>query len=189
MPSARARDFTVSIDEEFNSTLTIGCANNDSRFCMELCGRAEQCDLPQPYCRDCLGTSSLLLREVFLSVSKLYEAELSKVWSDNELVTLLRKKDFILLQAESVYNYYTSYDSPKLKAEFQSLCPAPITENDISGVSQQTEWKNVGVIVQLDPFNRPKKLIGILCQNAGNLLGSPLVRIEEKVNSLEVSIP
>ena len=163
------KEFEKHLSEDFIHSLEIKCSADEPRYCLELCGKVDSCVVEQIQCRDCLGTSSLLMREVFLNVNELYSAQNEKEWSQDKTIHLLQSRSFITVSAESVFNFYTRFDSTSVKQRFLSLC---YEEADLS------QWKDVLVILSLDEHLRSKQVVGVMCQGKESFSIRSLRRVD-----------
>ena len=116
--------------------LKFQCQSTD-RFCYNLCNQNENCSIEEKMCFNCVGTG-LLINAIFEQMGVLFQSTREEI-SPYELIDFLNQKNFVSFTSRSVYNQIDSYDSPAIKARFQSLCEGsvdyPVVLFELSKVS------------------------------------------------------
>ncbi len=100
---------------------TMTCDSSLRSVCQSQC-RAPACEWPEPLCRDCLGTGSEVMREIFSRLSIEYHAT-DSIDSDELIRTLVART--IKLTRKSPYDVYNSSTDPDLGSHLQLLCGSP----------------------------------------------------------------
>lgn len=139
----------VTPQGEYVQQLTLLCESDEGALCQTVCRDNLSCAQPEPLCLNCAGTSNELMRVIFSRLSLYFEAkptEISKV----QIAAFLATKNYVLLGADSIYNFYRPYDSADIQEQFKSLCPA--------------ETEAVHLAVQLTPRGEPTRLVFAFCQ-------------------------
>lgn len=148
---------------ERNGTLqiinTMTCDTSPVSVCQNLCG-ATACDWQQQPCRDCLGTGSETLREIFQSLTATYRMTAP---IDNETLIEVLIARTIVLTPQSPYDYYNSSQDPGLAAQLQAMC------------GSQTGL--VGVMYDGD--SRPTRALLVVCNTQQGVRASFLERIND----------
>lgn len=102
----------------YTKELTITC-EYDHTMCEEVCGDRYFCVLPEKPCRDCMGTGPYMTY-IFSEMGRMLVS--GNEVSDYELIDLLKSGNFASINSKSVFNQFTSFNSPQLRKQFQSLC-------------------------------------------------------------------
>lgn len=129
------------------------CENEERSSCLSICENESFCQRVEPFCRNCAGTSSHLMRQLFTDISRLYKVK-GELQNPGELVQYLAAEKYVLLDFKSIFNYYTPLGSDEFLADLQSFC----------GVDAQ----NALLAVSLDSVNQPFQLKYVLCRNPQN---------------------
>ncbi|AHZ85411.1 hypothetical protein EP01_10735 [Bdellovibrio bacteriovorus] len=128
----------------------ISCETATSSHCQSLCQNPTACQRPEPYCRNCAGTTSPLLRQLFTEISKTYA--ISQELNDRQvLVKYLGTERYVLLDIKSVFNYYTPVGGEAFAKELGAFC----------GDSAESAL----LAVKLDEVHQPMALSYVLCRN------------------------
>lgn len=128
----------------------ITCDSSTAQDCNSLCQNESICQRVEPYCRNCGGTASSLLRQLFTQISKLYAIK-SELSDRSVLVQYLASASYVLLDMKSTYNYYTPVGGDAFLQEMQVFC----------GKKADTAL----LVVRLDEAHQPAELSYILCRN------------------------
>lgn len=153
-----ARAFVVESAYRQNQTgayvkeVVVRCEASEQNDCYTICGANDQCRRKEPYCLNCAGTTSPLLRQLFTEIAKLYKTTSTPMNKDH-LVRYLANETYVLLGAKSIFNYYRPVDSAEFMADLAKLCPSA-SEDPLLAVGLNSE-------------NQPTKLNFILCRPQG----------------------
>jgi hypothetical protein len=138
----------VTWNESREKVIQMTCSTENMRPCMQACGGYDQCIITEGLCYNCIGNDLFIVnfyKNLGLSVNgtgiKLH---------DSLLYGLLRSNDFITLEANSVFNIISDYDSKSMKKKFRNLCP----ENTIN---------EPVVFAQVDRNRKPIDISFVLC--------------------------
>ncbi|WP_417336597.1 hypothetical protein [Halobacteriovorax marinus] len=106
-------------NDSYEKELNFYCSEGDY-LCFDICGKFEQCKVPEETCHNCIGTS-IHLTYIFNYMGKAYtntgvEANPSSVRD------LIRSRRFVSFSSRSIYNHVDSFNSPTLRRNFRSLC-------------------------------------------------------------------
>lgn len=128
----------------------VTCDTASSSDCQTLCQNPTTCQRPEPYCRNCAGTTSPLLRQLFTEISKSYA--ISQELNDRQmLVKYLATEKYVLLDIKSVFNYYTPVGGEAFGKELGFFC----------GDAAESAL----LAVKLDEVYQPMALSYVLCRN------------------------
>jgi len=126
----------------FKKQVTFSCSELDNE-CRNFCGNSKTCSYYEKPCRNCLGTN-LKMSYIFTEMGRAYRNDgVSYRW-DN-IYDLVRRGGFVSLNAKSIYNHITRFNSLSMKRRFSALCegagsrvqPTVIfTTNEIGEVDQ-----------------------------------------------------
>lgn len=98
------------------------CSTDRTEPCLDLCGSDQQCTQRQSLCLNCVGANNLLLRNLFTRAPS-YLGVLKEV-SDLDLVAYLNNFSHVVVDSKSPYNFYRPWNSPEIRQQFLSFCPA-----------------------------------------------------------------
>lgn len=143
--------YTQTITGQYVKSTKITCDEASANFCTQVCNDPVQCERREPYCRNCAGTSSPLLRQLFTELSRLYEIK-SQMADLNPLAQFLSRETYVLLDLNSVFNYYTPVGGELFLNELRNFC------GDQAHTAQ--------LAVRLDEVNQPASLNFVLCKDA-----------------------
>ena len=101
--------------------IVVTCQGQDSRICQDLCNDRSQCIAPQNSCRNCIGTTSSILRSVFTDFSQTWLRQAGALTA-NQLTRILASENTVLIGPKSIYNFYTSINDPSVAAKFNEVC-------------------------------------------------------------------
>ena len=117
--SVNAFDVHEAWSDQNKLHLKFQCQSID-RFCYNLCEQDDKCLIEEKMCFNCVGTG-LLLNAIFEQMGVLFQSTRDEI-TNYELIDFLNQKNFVSFTSRSAYNQIDSYDSPAIKARFQSLC-------------------------------------------------------------------
>jgi hypothetical protein len=137
----------------FSRMTKVNCSTDEYLLCQLLCDQDAECEREEPFCRNCGGTSSTLLRELFTEISKLYKIKDTHP-NRFDLVQFLKTEVYVLLDLKSIYDYYNSADSKFFTEELRKFC------------GTNTETAQLAIV--LDSVNQPQELRYVLCQDVQN---------------------
>lgn len=147
--------FSMTIKAEWNKVsfekeLLVGCNQNDSYLCIDLCNSEYSCKVKENYCRNCAG-DNIFLKTIFNELGRTYQNSKNKI-SDDDFISFIKEDNFVTLTSKSIYNTIDKFNSPKLKRKFRSLCENP-TEYPI-------------VFLEVNPVSRvPEKVKYVGCSD------------------------
>jgi hypothetical protein len=142
--------YTQTLTGQYVKATKITCDEASANFCTQVCNDPVQCQRREPYCRNCAGTSSPLLRQLFTELSRLYTIK-SQVTDMNPLAHFLAQEPYVLLDLNSVFNYYTPVGGDLFLNELRQFC------------GDQAD--SALLAVRLDEVNQPATLNYVLCKD------------------------
>lgn len=128
----------------------VTCDTASSGDCQSLCQNATACQRPEPYCRNCAGTTSPLLRQLFTEISRVYAIS-REVNDRKDLVRFLGTEKYVMLDLRSVFNYYSPVGGDAFTKELRFFCGET--------------GENTLLAVKLDEVHQPVALSYVLCRN------------------------
>ncbi|MBV2169501.1 MAG: hypothetical protein KUL82_12420 [Bdellovibrio sp.] len=137
-------------DGQYIKATKVTCDGGTKQYCQALCQNGSSCQRIEPYCRNCAGTSSPLLRQLFTEISRFYKIK-RELPDRAPLVQYLATEKYVLLDVKSVFNYYTPVGGESFLKELGALC----------GKQAETAL----LAVRLDQVNQPIELSYVLCRN------------------------
>jgi hypothetical protein len=143
--------FNIDSSGAYFKEVQILCAADETSLCQNLCQSDTECRKPEPYCLNCAGTSSNLLRTLFTQISQNYVPTQNEI-SNDKVVQYLASQNYVLLNAQSVYNYYKPLNSSEMLSDLKNLCPASANNDPL-------------LVVKLAADQQPEKLSFILCKD------------------------
>lgn len=132
----------------------VTCDGNTGSLCFDLCKNTSQCQREEPYCRNCAGTSSPLLRQLFTQIARTYALN-GEVTDIGTLIRFLADEKYVLLDLKSIFNYYTPVAGDSFAGDLRSFC----------GDAADSAL----LAVKLDQVHQPVELNYVLCRNEKNL--------------------
>lgn len=135
---------------QYAKVTKVTCDTASSADCQSLCQNATACQRPEPYCRNCAGTASSLLRQLFTEISRVYTIS-REVTDRKDLVRYLGMEKYVMLDLKSVFNYYTPVGGEAFTKELRFFC----------GEAVDTAL----LAVKLDEVHQPAALSYVLCRN------------------------
>lgn len=149
------------VTEKFDSlgnltpTYVVSCAQpSDEQFCSTLCHAPEHCENPIPFCKNCLGTASETLRNIFSGLSEFFDSASTPLPAES-VTGLLQSERFTVLFASSLENYYSTFDMEKTRENLLQLCHGPDLDRNQSPY----------LFVQLDEEHLPREPKLVLCKD------------------------
>ena len=136
---------------QFVKVNSISCDNDESAFCYKICSDLKQCEIVEKPCLNCAGTTWGFLRTLFTSSAKEYMS--AQEMTPEQVLPILLKEQYSLLDGQSVFNYYTPLQARALLENMKSFCPED-TENVIFSVGLNKE-------------RIPVSLDFVICQKSG----------------------
>ncbi len=143
--------YTINDKGAYVKETQILCDLNESEYCQVLCKQDNDCRRAEPYCLNCAGTSSTVLRTLFSQISQSYVPTQTEI-PTSAIVRYLVSTNYILIGAKSVYNYYKPLNSGEFLSNLQALCPMP-TDDPL-------------LAIKLSAVQEPEKMSFIFCKNA-----------------------
>jgi hypothetical protein len=128
----------------------ITCDAKTSIHCSKICSSSSSCQRVEPYCRNCAGTTSPLMRQLFTELSKYFEIK-EQLLDLNLLVQYLASEQYVLLDMNSVFNYYTPLGSEAIVQELRAFCGETASSALLA--------------VKLDKVFQPAELNYVLCHD------------------------
>jgi hypothetical protein len=163
-PELQLSQAVVERDGILNIMNTMTCDASSSSVCQKSCG-ASACEWAEPTCRDCLGTSSEVMREIFSRLAIAYRA--TGPIDNVTLIRVLVNTSFVLTPA-SPYDYYNSSQDPGLASQLQILCGSS------SG--------SVGVL--RDEDSRPTRAFVAICNTPHGVQARILERVDDDTSDV-----
>ncbi len=142
----------------------IWCDARETSFCMQICNEIA-CNWTESYCRDCFGSSSVVMHEIFSRLLPTYRpVRTTDVRVDLEyLLSRFMNGSLLLVPSQSPYDFFNSSEDPGLAPHLKNLCGSD----------------NGFVAVQLDEDARPVKAMFAVCATAHGLIATVLQRSDE----------
>lgn len=128
----------------------VTCDTMTASSCQDLCQNQSTCQRVEPFCRNCGGTTSPLLRQLFTEISRIYSIK-HELQDRSVLVRYLANEKYVLLDIKSVFNYYTPIGGEAFYNEMQAFC--------------QASTDTALLAVRLDQVHQPTELSYVLCRN------------------------
>lgn len=138
---------------QYAKATKVVCDGNEKAACQEICKKDSSCQRVEPFCRNCAGTTSALLRQLFTEISKLYKVK-GEIKDRTALLQYLSKEQYVLIDVKSVFNYYTPVGDEEFLQDLHSFCGS--------------DAGNSLLAVTLDSVNQPRELKYVLCKNQRN---------------------
>ncbi|WP_413580649.1 hypothetical protein [Bdellovibrio sp. HCB288] len=142
--------YVQKLGGQYSKATKISCDASSSDYCRQICGDSKQCQRLEPFCRNCAGTTSPLLRQLFTELSRVFSIQ-TKLSDLRSLVNFLSGGRYVLLDLNSVFNYYTPVGGEAFQAELAQFCGASANQALLA--------------VSLDEVNQPQKLNYVLCRD------------------------
>lgn len=127
----------------------VSCASHESADCLAICDSPQVCRRAEPYCLNCAGTASSLLRQLFTEIATLYTVT-GKIFPHRDLVHYLGTESYVLLGANSIFNYYKPVGGKNFVDELNKLCPS--------------QGQDPLMAVRLNSERQPVQLSFIICK-------------------------
>lgn len=108
------------MDTHFEKYVTLSCSKEDNE-CRNFCRRDNDCRYAETPCRNCLG-SNLKMSYIFGEIGRAYRNNGVEINWDH-VYDLLRTGRFVTLNAKSIYNHVTRFNSISIRRKFLALCP------------------------------------------------------------------
>lgn len=137
---------------QYVKVVRVSCDAQSAPMCQLLCNDSSSCQREEPFCRNCAGTSSHLLRQLFTEISRLYVID-GQLPSPEIFVHYMRTQKYVLLDSKSVFNFYTPVGGEVFVNELANICQGHSVETLLA--------------VRLDQMNVPVDLSYVLCREAG----------------------
>lgn len=128
---------------------TLTCDAKKTDICVSLC-QASACEWVEPSCRDCLGSTSEVLRDVFTRLPSTYRIETNGRLlpsASMDLIVALQSMPIILLGDRSPYDFFNSSQDSEFSKNIETACGS----------------KNGFVAVSLDDESRPLTAVFAIC--------------------------
>lgn len=137
-------------DGPYVKATKVTCDTQTKTDCLALCKNEDFCQREEPYCRNCGGTASPLLRQLFTQISHLYAIK-GELTDRSVLLRYLAAEKYVLLDIKSIFNYYTPAGGDAFLKEMQFFC-GPRADSAL-------------LAVRLDQVHQPIELSYVLCRN------------------------
>ncbi len=158
-PLAPLRAITQEVSER-DGTLRImnkmTCEPGNS-ICQQIC-KGDACEWPEPPCRDCFGTGSEVMRDIFVRLSPTYRTV--KPIGDTSLIEGLLARAMILVSQSSPYDFFNSSQDPGISPHLMAMCGST----------------NGFVAVVLDDDGRPSRALLAICSKPEGVSAALLER-------------
>ncbi|QDK37257.1 hypothetical protein [Bdellovibrio sp. NC01] len=142
--------YTTNAAGAYVKEIQVLCDANEGEYCQVLCKQEKECRRVEPYCLNCAGTASSVMRSLFTQISQNYIPTQNEI-PVSSLVKYMVTTSYILIGAKSVYNYYKPLNSGEFLSNLQALCPSE-TEDPLLAIKLTSE-------------QQPEKLSFILCKD------------------------
>lgn len=149
---------------QYVKVVRVSCDAQTAPMCQLLCNDGASCQREEPFCRNCAGTSSHLLRQLFTEISRLYVID-AQLPSPEIFVHYMRTQKYVLLDSKSVFNFYTPVGGEGFVNELSNICQGNSVETLLA--------------VRLDQMNMPVDLSYVLCRQAGQTTRVHEVRLRQ----------
>lgn len=142
----------------------IQCDAREPRFCMQICNSIA-CKWTESYCRDCFGSSSVVMHEIFTRLLPTYRpVYTTDVRAEIEtLISGFMTGSLLLVPLQSPYDFFNSSQDPGLAPHLKNLCGS----------------ENGFVAVQTDEDARPVKAVFVVCATSIGLIATTLRRSDD----------
>lgn len=141
------------IGDAYVRTTEVRCEVDDTESCFHLCQQERFCQRVEPFCRNCAGTASPLLRQLFTEISKVFKIKGTNTFRFS-LLQFLKFEKYVLLDMKSIFDYYNSADSEIFVQELRQFCGSDSQDSLLA--------------VSLDAVNQPQELKYVLCRDSLN---------------------
>ena len=129
-------------------------------ICQQIC-QSTACEWPEPQCRDCFGTGSEVMRDVFVRLSSSYRV--IRTISDAGLIEGLMARSMVLVSQKSPYDFFNSSSDPGLSPHLMTMCGST----------------NGFVAVVLDNDGRPSRAVVAICSNQDGVKAALIERTDD----------
>lgn len=101
----------------------VTCDARDPALCIEMCALLS-CEWTEPYCRDCLGTGSSVMRSIFIELLPAYTA--FRMITNQEEIRSLMVGIFtgmmLVVPPASTYDYFNENSAAGIRPHLRELC-------------------------------------------------------------------
>ncbi|MEN9723058.1 MAG: hypothetical protein RJB38_1044 [Pseudomonadota bacterium] len=175
-----SRSWAFSIEERwsipgYRKTVEVSCDPDHGFVCAHLCNNTETCSIAEDYCRDCAGTSQLVLLDFFKNLGRTYRAS-SERQDVDLLIQTIRRGRFMTFSSKSPWNFWSAYDSAETRAKFMSLCSDPVTDVPL-------------VFFETDAYRRPVSVKFVACFGPKDLALYGVRRQFDSERTLRMTLP
>jgi hypothetical protein len=116
-------EYGVDAAGALSRKIVMSCSDSESSICKKEC-EMSSCRVVEPTCVNCAGSSSELLQVLFSKVTQFYKRSNPINQVENTLVHLIREQKLVLLDSQSLFNFFTNISEKESLVEFKKLCPA-----------------------------------------------------------------
>lgn len=113
----------IDVRENWNSSykkeVVITCSE-DETFCDSVCGKTNQCVIPEAPCTNCIG-STLIMTFYFQEMGRLVQNNTEEV-NFYDVTSLILQRGFVSLSSKSIYNHIDNFNSLSLQRKFRAMC-------------------------------------------------------------------
>lgn len=149
--AAQVKYFTYkNKSEELVNITVVHCNENEANLCQYMCGRKEWCSREELQCTNCAGPNDLFLRLLFTRIQDNFVVT-DEVWPNSNMIVYLADEYYVLVNYQSVFNFYKSWGSQEIQMDFQTFCPAGDEEPIF--------------IISLNEKNQPQDVVGVVCSD------------------------
>lgn len=107
--------------QDREKAVQISCDKEDPYICDDICDSKTQCIVKEGICKNCIG-NSLFITNFYKNIGSLI-INSGEFLDRDEIVPILSEGNFVTLEANSIYNTLTEFDSKQMRAQFAKLCP------------------------------------------------------------------
>ncbi len=130
-------------------------------ICQQIC-QSTACEWPEPQCRDCFGTGSEVMRDVFVRLSASYRV--IRTINDASLIESLMARSMVLVSQKSPYDFFNSSADPGISPHLSAMCGST----------------NGFVAVVLDNDGRPSRAVLAICSTESGVNAALIERSDER---------
>ena len=150
--------------QEYVNITTISCSIEEAPVCQQICGNSISCVKEEGRCTNCAGTNDLFMRILFTRAKENFIA-IEQSLPQETMLQYLNDEHHILVNFESVYNFYKAWGSEEVRSDFKTFCP-PQEEDPI-------------LIINVNEKHQPQAVAGVICSDKK---GQSYVRVVQDKN-------
>lgn len=152
---------------EYVNITTVLCSADEAQICQQMCGSDNSCVKEEGRCTNCAGTNDLFMRILFTRAKENFVA-IDQVIPQEVMLQYLNDGMHVLVNYESVYNFYKTWGSEEVRSDFKTFCPAQ-EEDPI-------------LIINVNRNHQPQAVVGVICSDKK---GQSYARVVQDKNLIE----